>query len=315
MTQKKILAKNSSEAHSCRGSFSTNARNKLNLIFLIVRRDISQLHRQGLPLLLVLSALLLATGVSFFIIANSGAGFGGQLDLTGHPWTVPSIGFGGGRSGIPLISLSLLQMVYGYSTVVNMILILAAFSINYSSEVKKGTIRTLTCYPIGVFEITVAKLTYAAIVGFVFATPVFMLPVIGLEKSVIDLFAVFVTAYAFSLVTVAAGVFAANALTVATRKMYIQPPVLATLFVVLSFFATSTILNLLGGLLSFASPFFQAVSQLTPLSLFHEGRLLLTFAFGGSESPLWLIFLVPTILLVLCVWATLKLWPDIYEKE
>jgi len=315
VTQKKNQAVESPEEHSCRGSFSGNARNKLELIFTMVRRDISQIHRQGLPLLLLLSAILLTIGISFLVIANSGAGFGGELDITGQPWTVPSIGFGGGKSGIPFSSVTLLQVVYGYSVVVTMILIPAAFSLNYNSEVKKGTIRTLTCYPLGVFEITIAKLAYAAIVGFIFAAPVSMLPVLGLEKSVFDLFAVFATAYAFSLVIVAVGAFAANAITVATKKMYIQPPVLANLLVVFSFFTTSTILNLLGAALSFASPFFQAVGQLTPLSLYHQGRLLLTYVFGGSESPIWLVFLLPIALSVLGVWLTLKLWPDIYEKE
>lgn len=316
MTQKKNPAVESPEEHSCRGSFSTNARNKLKLIFTMVRRDISQIHRQGLPLLLLISAILLTIGISFFIIARSGAGFGGELDITGQPWTVPGVGgLGGGNSPVSLPSFTLLHLVYGYSIVVTMILIPAAFSLNYNSEVKKGTIRTLTCYPLGVFEITVAKLTYATVVGFIFAAPVFLLPVLGLEKSVVDLFAVFATAYVFSLVIVAVGAFVANAITVATKKMYIQPPVLANLLVVFSFFTTSTILNLLGQVLGFASPFFDAVGQLTPLSLYHQGRLLLSSILGGPEFPNWVVFLVPIALLVLGIWLSFKLWPDIYERE
>ena len=57
-----------------------------------------------------------------------------------------------------------------------MILIPAAFSIAYGQEITKGTVRTLTCYPVGVFEITIAKLAYAAVVSFIFGLPVFLLP-------------------------------------------------------------------------------------------------------------------------------------------
>ncbi len=317
MTQKKNIAVESPEEHSCRGSFSTNARNKLKLIFTMVHRDISQIHRQGLPLLLLLSAILLVFGISFFFFANSGAGFGGSLDINGKPWTVTGVGgLGGGGAPPFLSSVTLLHIVYGYSIVVTMILIPVAFSLNYNFEVKKGTVRILTCYPLGAFEITVAKLIYAAIVGFIFAAPVFLLPfVLGLDKSVVDLFAVFATAYVFTLTIVAVGAFAANAITFVTKKMYIQPPVLANLLVVFSFFTTSTILNLLGQILGFASPFFDAVGQLTPLSLYHQGRLLLSSVLGGPEFPNWAIFLVPIALLVLGIWLSFKLWPDIYERE
>jgi len=307
MTQKKNPAVESPEEHSCRGSFSTDARNKLKLIFTMVRRDISQIHSHGLPLLLLLSAILLTIGIASFIIAKSGNG------LAGLTWTVLSTA-GGGNSPV-FLTMTLLHVVYGYSVAVTMILISTAFSLSYNSEVRKGTVRILTCYPLSVFEITVAKLMYAAIIGFIFAAPVFFLPlVLGLDKSVVDLFAVFATAYVLSLVIVAVGAFVANAITVVTKKMYIQPPVLANLLVVFSFFTSSTILNLLGQLLGLV-PVFQAVSQLTPLSLYHQGRLLLSSVLGGPEFPNWVIFLAPIALLVLGIWLSFKLWPDIYERE
>jgi hypothetical protein len=151
--------------------------------------------------------------------------------------------------------------------------------------------------------------------GLVFGVPVFLLPILGLGKPIGDLFAVFLVPYFMSLLIVAVGAFVANSLTFATKKMYIRPTVLANLLVVFSFFTTSTVLSLLSYLLSYASPFFQAVGKLTPLSLFHQGRLLLTYVFGGSESPVWLVFLLPIALLVLGAWLSLRLWPDIYERE
>jgi ABC-type multidrug transport system permease subunit len=311
MTDTKDSAAESSEAHSCRGTFSMNARKKIRLIFTIALRDITQIRGSGLPVLLTLSALLLSLiGIPFFIYANADAGFGGALHLDGA-WTASGIG---GVIVEPII-LTLLHLVYAYSMVVTMILVPVAFSIAYDQEIKKGTVRTLTCYPVGVFEITTAKLTYAAIMGLVFGVPVFLLPILGLGKPIGDLFAVFLVPYFMSLLIVAVGAFVANSLTFATKKMYIRPTVLANLLVVFSFFTTSTVLSLLSYLLSYASPFFQAVGKLTPLSLFHQGRLLLTYVFGGSESPVWLVFLLPIALLVLGAWLSLRLWPDIYERE
>jgi len=311
MTDTKDSAAESSEAHSCRGTFSMNARKKIRLIFTIALRDITQIRGSGLPVLLTLSALLLSLiGIPFFIYANADAGFGGALHLDGA-WTASGIG---GVIVEPII-LTLLHLVYAYSMVVTMILVPVAFSIAYDQEIKKGTVRTLTCYPVGVFEITTAKLTYAAIMGLVFGVPVFLLPILGLGKPIGDLFAVFLVPYFMSLLIVAVGAFVANSITFATKKMYIRPTVLANLLVVFSFFTTSTVLSLLSYLLSYASPFFQAVGKLTPLSLFHQGRLLLTYVFGGSESPIWLVFLLPIALLVLGAWLSLRLWPDIYERE
>jgi hypothetical protein len=288
-----------------------NARKKLGLIFTIVLRDITQIRGSGLPVMLTLSALLLSLiGFPFFIIANAEAGLGGALHLDGA-WTASGI------EGVivkPII-LTLVHLVYAYSMVITMILVPVAFSIAYDQEIKKGTVRTLTCYPVGVFEITIAKLTYAAIVGFVFGVPVFLLPILGLGKPIGDLFAIFLVPYFMSLLIVAVGAFVANSIAFAAKKMYIRPTVLAILLIVFSFFTTSTVLSLLSYLLSYVSPFFQAVGKLTPLSLYHQGRLLLTYVFGGSESPIWLVLLLPIALLVSGVWLTLKLWPDIYEKE
>jgi hypothetical protein len=319
MTDKKNEAVESTEEHSCRGTFSMNARKKLRLIFTITCRDIMQIRRSGLPVLLTVSALLLSLiGIPCFIYANAGAGFGGALHLNGASWTVMGIdglNAGGDANRAFLSSLTLLHLVYAYSIVITMILVPVAFSIAYGQEIKKGTVRTLTCYPVGVFEITIAKLTYAAIVGFVFSMPVFLLPVLGLGKPVGDLFTIFVTAYVISLVIVAVGAFVANSITFATKKMYIQPTLLANLLVVFSFFTTSTVLSFLSYLLSYASPFFQAVGQLTPLSLYHQGRLLLSSVLGGPEFPMWVVFLAPMALLFLGTWLSLRLWPDIYERE
>jgi hypothetical protein len=319
MTDKKNSTAESSETHSCRGTFSMNPRRKLRLIFAIALKDITQIHGSGLPILLTLSVLLsLLIGVPFFVIANAEAAFGGVLHY-GGAWTargVEGLIVGGDPNRAFLGSITVLHMVFAYSIVVTMILVSVAFSISYDQEMKKGTVRTLTCYPVGVFEITIAKLAYAAIVSFILGFPAFLLPtLIGLRRPVGDLFAIFLVAFLMSLLIVTVGAFAANSIAFFTKKMYVRPTLLANLLTIFSLLTTSTILSLLSLFLNYGSPFFHALGELTPLSLYHQGRLILMFVFGGSESPNLLIFMLPTALLVLGVWLTLKLWPDIYEKE
>ena len=286
-------------------------RRRTKLVLAIVLRDMKQMRRHGLPTLLFLSVLLLFFGILFFSMVNS------TLREIGVPsWTGRFVSAEEGGGGETLLtSLTLLHVVYGYAVLVTMILVPVAFSTGYSHEIKKGTVRILSCYPIGVFDITIAKLIYAALTGVIFAAPVFLLPVSGLGKPVADLLIIFITTYALTLVTVAVAAFVANAITFATRKMYIRPTFLPYLFVVLSFFTTATVLKALTAFLSFASPVFQAASPLTPLSPFHQGRLLLSFALGGTDFPNWIIFLIPLTLLIAGMWLSLRLWPDIYERE
>ncbi len=298
--------------HSCRGNFGKNAGRKLKLILTIVRRDFAQIQRQGLPALLLFSGLLFFFGFVLFSAASS------TLREIGVPtWTGTITGAeGGSGSGEGFLSsLTLLLPVYGYAILVTMILIPVAFSASYGSEIKKGTVRTLTCYPVGVFEITIAKLLYAAIAGLIFTLPVYLLPVLMIQKPLGDLLLIYAASYTATLVIVAVGAFLANTLAFVTKKMYIQPTLLANLLVIFSFLITTTVLGGLSSFLKFLSPLFDAAAKLTPLSLYHQAHLLLSSLLGGADSPMWLVFLVPLALLVLGMGLTLKLWPDIYERE
>ena len=207
------------ENHSCRGTFFMNMRKKMKLIVTIVRRDLTQIHRHGLPVLLFFSILLLFFGIVLFSMAKS------TLNEIGVPtWTAGIAGeSNGGGEGL-LSSITLLHAVFGYSVLVSMILVSVAFSTSYNHEIKKGTIRTLTCYPVGVFEITIAKLIYAAIVGFIFTAPVSLLPVLGLGKPVGDVFMIFVTAYVVTLAIVVVGAFVANSITFAKKRCIFSLP-------------------------------------------------------------------------------------------
>lgn len=225
----------------------------------------------------------------------------------------------GGGEGIPL---TLLDGVYGYAVLVTMILIPTAFATSYNHEMKRGTVTTLVCYPIGVFGITIAKLLYAALVGFIFSVPVTFLPVLGIGKPTGEVFLIFLIAYILSMVIVATAAFVANAITFATKRMYLRPTALPFFLSIFSFFFTSKIfrwtsialLSLMGRGDS-APSIVQRMLPITTLSLYHQGGLLLSMALGGPCFPMYLTFLLPLAILLIGIWVSKKLYPDIYEKE
>lgn len=279
-------------------------RERVQPILAIVRRDFGQIHRHGLATLLVLTVLLFFLGILGFSIA------GGTLREIGvPPWT-------GGLSGESL-PINLLDFVYGYMVLVTMILLPFAFSSNYGGEMEKGAVRTLTLYPVGVLEVTFAKLLYAAIAGFLFSFPISVLPAMTLGKPAADVLGIYATAYLFSFGIVAVAAFTANLLTYFTKRMYLKPTLMSWLFVLYSFFLTFRIFGFLMGALAgpSAAGIRESFAPLIALSPYHQGGLLLSGALGGPGSPDWVVFLIPVLLLVAGVWFSRKLYPDIYEKE
>ncbi len=225
-----------------------------------------------------------------------------------------------GGGGLPF---NLLDVVYGWCVLVSMFVVPTAFSAGYGHEMRKGTVRTLVCYPAGVVEITAAKLVYAAIVGFIFSALAGLLPSLASMKPAGEVAGVFFTAYILTLTTVAVGAFGAVALTRLTKRMYIRPTGLPTMLVALSFLFTAGIFrSLLSGL-----KLFLGLAGLDPdgavrswmpaitLSPYHLGGASLSAALGGGGSPPLFVVAVPVLLLAAGVWISKKVYPDIYEKE
>ena len=221
------------------------------------------------------------------------------------------------RVGGESLPINLLDFVYGYMVLVTMILLPIAFSSNYGGEMKKGTVRALTLYPVGVLEVTVAKLLYAAIAGFLFSFPISVLPPMGIGKPAGDVLGIYAVAYLFSFGIVAVAAFTANLLCYFTKRMYLKPTLMPWLFVLYGFFLTSRIFGFLMGFLAGpgAAGAVAGAAPLITFSPYHQGGLLLSGALGGPGSPDWVVFLIPVLLLVAGVWFSRKLYPDVYEKE
>ncbi len=218
------------------------------------------------------------------------------------------------------LGVTLLDFVYGFAVTTCILLVPMAFGAVYASEIKKGTIRTLRCYPVGPLDITVAKLLFALIIGFVFAFITFMLPVGGVDKPTGDYMVVFMTAFGVTFVTMVIGALSALALARVTGKMWFRPYGLALGAVLLAYLFTERMMGLAGTLLSFVSNvdpdyFVDTFGFLISISPYHIGGQMLTAYFGGIDEFSPAMFIMPFLLIVAAGYLSMKVYPNVFEKE
>ena len=153
----------------------------------------------------------------------------------------------------------------------------------------------------------------------------FFIPTLLIDKPFGEFAQVFFIAWFFTLLTVAIGALLANALTLGTKRMVIRPTSLPWVLIVVSILFTRLIMkalmmirNTFAGIHPGAEAYESFADGLNPLiafSPYHQGGALLSSSLGGPASPDLAIFLVPVILLALGIWASRKVYPDIYVKE
>ena len=217
------------------------------------------------------------------------------------------------------LPFSLLSVVFGFAVLVTAVLLPMAFSSAYLHEIKKGTVRTLVCYPVGVLEVTVSKVAFAAVVGGVLSFIAFALPTATLEKPFGERLGVFLVAYVLTLVTVIVGALVATSMAHVTRRMYLRPTSLPKLFVALSVLTTELLFTGIAFLatrdIEAGASMVDAWAPVIALSPYHQGGALLSAALGGPSSANAIVFAVPAVLLVIGTWLTKRVLPDVYEKE
>ena len=218
------------------------------------------------------------------------------------------------------LGVTLLDFVYGFAVTTCILLLPMAFGAVYANEIKKGTIRTLLCYPVGPLDITVAKLIFALIIGLIFAFITFMLPVGGIDKPTGDYVVVFLTAFGLTFVTMVIGALSALALARVTGKMWFRPYSLATGAVVLAYLFTERMMGLVGTFFSFFTSidpdfFVETFAPLIAISPYHIGGQMLTAYFGGMDEFSPAMFIMPFLLIVAAGYLSMKVYPNVFEKE
>jgi chitodextrinase len=225
---------------------------------------------------------------------------------------------GGDEMEVPF---NLLDIVYGYAVLVTLVIVPLAFSSAYKHEMRTGTVRTLTCYPVGVLEVTLAKLLYAAIVGFVFSFVVFTIPTGGnVPKPGGEKAAIFLMAFIVTLLTVAIGALLANSMAKLRGRMVLRPTAMPYLLVWLSFLFTGKIMSGLGWVLGRLSggdaiALGDSLAALIALSPYHVGGATAAASLGGPDPAPVLAFVVPPLLVAVGWWMSKGVYPDVYEKE
>lgn len=219
--------------------------------------------------------------------------------------------------GLPF---TLLDVVYGWAVLVTMLMVSVAFIAGYNHEMKKGTVRTLFCYPVGVLDVTVAKLLYAAVIGGVLSCIVFFLATAGIDKPSGEKTTIFLTGYLLSLATVAIGALAALGGTAVIRKMVLRPTTVAFLAVILSFVCTEALLGGIGWLLGWFTGMdpdllVDRFSFAIAPSPYHLGGIALSASMGGPGTFPLSILVIPLLLIVAGAWLTSRVYPDVFEKE
>jgi PKD repeat protein len=223
-----------------------------------------------------------------------------------------------GGEGLPF---TLLDALFGFSVIVTMVIIPVAFSTGFRHEMSRGTVRTIVVYPLGVLEVVLAKLLYAAIVGLILSAFIVLLPSGALGMPGGQVFSIFFTAYLLTLVTVTIGALAALSVARLRKKMTFRPTSLPFLFVALSFMGTNMILAGIGTFLKVLGTgidpdsLVDTFAPLITLSPYHMGgETLYTSLSGTGTAPLW-VLIVPTLLIIVGWIMARGVYPDVFEKE
>jgi PKD repeat protein len=218
------------------------------------------------------------------------------------------------------LGITLLDFVYGFCMMVCVIMVPVAFTAAYRQEMIKGTVRTLSCYPVSPLDITVAKLLFTFIMCFPFTFIAFMVPVQGLDKDGGDFLTIFMVTFLLTIVTMTIGAFAALASTRVTGRMWFRPHTLAFGAVMLAYLSTSRMMGFIGTFFSMISSmdsdfFVDTFAPLIAISPYHLGGEMLRAALGSTTEVNPAVLAIPILLLVVLGWISTKVYPSIFEKE
>ena len=218
------------------------------------------------------------------------------------------------------LGFTLLDFAYGFCVLVCVIMVPVAFTAAYRQELLRGTVRTLICYPVGPFEITVSKLLFTFIFCLPFVFIAFILPAQGLEKAGGDYLVIFLVTFIITIVTMTIGALAALAATKVTKRMWFRPHTLAFLAVLLAFLGTNRMLGLIGAVLSSFTSIdsdymVETFAPLVSISPYHLGGELLRASLGATTDVNPVVLVIPILLLMGLGWMATRVYPSIFEKE
>lgn len=238
-------------------------------------------------------------------------------NVTTEPLHVESFGPSGG--GLPF---TLLDIAFGYAALVCALLLPTIFALTFRHELARGTVRVLTTYPVGVLEVTVAKLCSTGALGLLLGLPIVVLPMLlaGLPTSTV--LGIFLVAYLLTMVTIAVGAMLSCLLARARGRMVLRPTSIPFALTIPFFVLTRLSGWLLQGLVLLvhlpqgtADGLAAVLLPLVTISPYHQGGLLLSMVQHGGNVPDVLVWPLPVLVLLAGGVVTKALYPDLYERE
>jgi hypothetical protein len=220
---------------------------------------------------------------------------------------------------------------YGIFLILIVVILGIVINYNYGWEIRRGTMRMLSLYPIDMNGLTLAKLLSAAVIIGIIQFCLLVLPFITFIRPGVTpyLLKVHVVAYAMNIFILATAAFGSQIITNFTGKLTFSMNRLAAIMIVIYFFCTETIITFFGVFITELRniPFDEqsaAIAGFTNLgksigqiSPYHSGGRILSSSIGfySGGPDLHFILLIGVLLIFFGYLAGKKIYPDIFIRE
>lgn len=291
-----------------------------NIIRNIVRKDIISLWKLYIVLLIagIITALFLGMIASEFEV-NETYYYDEYYTQSEHEQYLKD------REG------DMINVFYGISILVVGIISVSVVGFLYGFEVKRGTIRLLSLYPISMNGITIAKIISSAVIIFIIQFFVLILPFISFMQSSIFpwLFSVFLMAYFINILILITGAFGSQIITSVTGRLMLGMNRFIGLLTLIYFLLTQTIIYLIGFLsvslrdlsnkeeLRIMHNYDKLGKALSQFSPYHSGGRLIQSSHGHNTGgpDLHFILIIGIILIIAGYYVGRKIPLDVFIRE
>lgn len=223
----------------------------------------------------------------------------------------------------PTIILS----IYGLAIFINMVSFLISYAKFYAAEINKGTIRSLSLYPLNMNDITIAKILSSAIVASIASTMIFF-SIIGPfmfagAYSIDGVLLIQFSAILASIFILTTAAFGSHVIIYFLGSIKISGNALNTIMFTISFFFTENMIVRLGEIFRFLNPNVDMASvsevskALAQFSPFHSTGRFISNSLLATGYGLDLHFILPIGLITIILGYVFgrKIHLDIFLKE
>ena len=221
------------------------------------------------------------------------------------------------------ISFNLLTYAYGIALLSSVIFVGGLFAKGFAHEIQKGTLKILFFGPISVTTMVFSKILYPIVVGPFFIFPLTFIVLSPIHQDFGDILLITLVSYLLSVLTMVAAAYGSCLIYAVSKRMVLKPTVISRMFLYFSLVGTLTVFEWLAFLFdnwfktdSYGNTYDNMAAPIAMFSPFHQGGVFLSNAIlGTSQSPDWLLFAIPIALIVAGVFASRRLYPDLFSRE